>query len=68
MKKTLLAIFLASCTSTKKNQVELLKARIPGLNKYELRTLWIPDHIEGDTFIEGHNIHVIEKGVSWKAK
>lgn len=42
------------------------KQKSPNLNNPEVESIWIPDRIEDDQFIEGHYIHVIRKGASWK--
>lgn len=51
-------------------ETELLKknratTKYPFLNKPEVRSIWIPDKIEGNKFEEGHFIYLIDKPSSW---
>lgn len=43
-----------------------LKNSTPMLNKPEVRMIWVPDKIEGDQFIQGHYMYVIDKPSSWR--
>lgn len=38
---------------------------VPALNRPEVRTLWVPERIENDRFIEGHRIFIIDKQSTW---
>lgn len=65
------AMFLATrCAHTKKEKLDKefkdRKGAAPFLNEPQVRTLWIPDKIEGNNYIEGHYIHMIDKNASWK--
>lgn len=37
----------------------------PDLTKPKLRSVWVPDKIEGNKYIKGHWIYVIEDAGSW---
>lgn len=39
--------------------------KLPFLTRPEVKTLWIPDSIEGNRYIEGHRVFVIDKNSSW---
>jgi hypothetical protein len=39
--------------------------KVPALNRPEVRTLWVPERIEHDRFIEGHRIFIIDKQSTW---
>ena len=38
---------------------------IPGLNKPEVRKVWVPDKIDGNKYEQGHFIFIIERPTSW---
>jgi len=42
------------------------KKNAPLLNKPEVRMIWVPDKIEGDQFIQGHYMYIIDKQSSWR--
>jgi hypothetical protein len=39
--------------------------KYPFLTRPEVRTLWIPDTVEGNRYIERHRVFVIEKNSTW---
>lgn len=39
--------------------------KTPKLTQPRYRSIWIPDKIEGDRFIEGHRVFVIEEQGKW---
>ncbi len=39
--------------------------KYPFLTRPEVRTIWIPDTVEGNRYIERHRVFVIEKNSSW---
>jgi hypothetical protein len=39
--------------------------RSPKLSQAKYKTIWVPDKIEGDRFIEGHRVHIIEEAGRW---
>ncbi len=41
------------------------KAELPFLTKPEVRSIWVPDKIEGNQYIQGHRIFIIEKQSGW---
>lgn len=47
--------------STKATDIE----RYPFLTRPEIRTIVVPDTVEGDRYIEQHRVFVIEKNSSW---
>ena len=64
-------ILLDGCASTKekkkdtKSQEVKNEEKYPFLTRPEVRTIWVPDAIEGNRYIEGHRVFIIEKGTSW---
>lgn len=42
-----------------------MEERFPALTKPKLRAIWVPDKIEGNKYIRGHYIYVIEDAGSW---
>jgi hypothetical protein len=38
---------------------------LPFLTRPDIRKVWVPDSIEGNKYIQGHNIFVIERGSVW---
>lgn len=76
MKKVILlliAIFsLDACTSANKNKngsninpPNKDESKSPSLTAPKVRKIWVPEKIEGDKFIEGHYMWVLEKTTSW---
>lgn len=47
--------------------VKLLESqeKVPSLTEPRIRRVWVPDKIEGDKFINGHFIFLIEKQSNW---
>ena len=39
--------------------------KTPYLKNAEVKTLWIPDRIEGNKYEEGHFVHIIDKQATW---
>ena len=37
----------------------------PRLSDPKYRSLWVPDKIEGDRYIEGHRVYIIEESGKW---
>ncbi len=60
-------LIMSACASTK-NTSEKSKPRVPGLKNAEVKTIWIPDKIEGNRFEEGHYLHLIDKQTTWSAE
>jgi hypothetical protein len=44
------------------------KPDLPFLTKPEVRSIWVPDKIEGNQYIQGHYIFLIEKQSNWSQK
>ena len=62
---------MSGCASMKKNTsstTEQYKPHVPGLKNAEVKTIWIPDKIEGNRFEEGHYMHLIDKQTTWSAE
>lgn len=54
----------------KKEQQEVLKqnpleSKAPSLTAPKVRRVWVPARIEGDKYIDGHYMYVIEKTSTW---
>lgn len=39
--------------------------KYPFVTRPEVRTIWVPDAVEGNRYIERHRVFVIEKNSSW---
>lgn len=62
----LVSFLLCSCASTTKNvPSKQAEPKSPFLKNAEVKTLWIPDRIEGNRYEEGHFIHIIDKQATW---
>jgi hypothetical protein len=42
------------------------KSVYPELTQPKLRSIWVPDKIEGNRYIKGHTIYIIEEQETWK--
>lgn len=68
---TTIMFVLCSCSLKKKknqNQVnssESNEISSPLLTKPKVKKIWVPEKIEGDKFIEGHWMWVLERTTSW---
>lgn len=63
---------LSSCTSMNKNKNDSNNNvsnkddnKSPALTAPKVRKVWVPEKIEGDKFIEGHYMWILEKTTSW---
>lgn len=63
---------LSSCTSMNKNKNDSNKNttdkdnnKSPSLTAPKVRKVWVAEKIEGDKFIEGHYMWILEKTTSW---
>lgn len=62
---------LSACTTTNKGTGDKNKTitkennKSPSLMAPKVNKIWVPDKIEGDKYIEGHWIWVLEKTTSW---
>ena len=66
------ASFTVGCSTTqdKKNDPKTKsetkdEEKYPFLTRPEVRTIWVPDAVEANRFIEGHRVFVIEKNTVW---
>ncbi len=41
------------------------KDKVPGMSTPEVRRVWVPEKIEGNKYVEGHYIYVIDRGAQW---
>lgn len=41
------------------------KENLPSITTPDVRRIWIPERIDGNRFIEGHYMYVIERGSVW---
>ncbi len=44
------------------------QAEVPDLSSPEVRTIWVPAHIEDDTYHSGHFIYKIDRNSTWLKK
>ncbi len=62
---------MSSCTSMKKknnidtNQSNTSNDKSPALTSPKVRKVWVPEKIEGDKYIEGHWMWVLERTTTW---
>ena len=62
---------LSSCTTLNKNKLDTNKsvkkddAKSPSLTAPKVNKVWVPEKIEGDKYIEGHYVWILEKTTSW---
>lgn len=64
-------VVMSSCTSMNKNKNDINNTSIkddnksPSLTAPKVRKVWVPEKIDGDKFIEGHYMWILEKTTSW---
>ncbi len=64
-------IVLSSCSSmNKSNQnqskpTDKVENKSPSLTTPKVRKVWVPEKIEGDKYIEGHWMWVLERTTTW---
>jgi hypothetical protein len=62
---------LSGCTTMKSNKQsntdknDKVDSKAPFLTSPKVRKVWVPEKIEGDKFIEGHWMWVLERTSSW---
>lgn len=65
----LVALNLSACASaSKKSPSKQNDPKNPILRNAEVKTIWIPDRIDGNRFEEGHFVHLIDKPASWSGQ
>ena len=65
----LVTLSLSACASAPKNTPSKQnEPKIPALKNAEVKTIWIPDRIEGNRYEEGHFVHLIDKPASWSGQ
>jgi hypothetical protein len=61
-----MSLTLASCASISKNvPSKQTEPKSPYLKNAEVKTIWIPDRIDGNRYEEGHFVHLIDKQATW---
>jgi hypothetical protein len=70
MKYILIVLVLNSCSSKPVEiDIELNPSKVkkndPSLTAPKVRKIWIPEKIEGDKYIEGHYMWVLENTSVW---
>lgn len=65
-----LTIWLSACSTFKnKDSYNDTKSKsdmkAPSLTSPKVTRVWVPDKIEGDKYIEGHWVWVLERGSTW---
>ena len=66
---TLCVLFnFAGCASLGNANQNDDNKRTPKLSQAKYKTIWVPDKIEGDRFIEGHRVHIIEEAGRWMSE
>lgn len=67
----LMGSFLCSCSTMNKtskdqsNPNNKLDDKSPALTTPKVRKVWVPEKIDGDKFIEGHWMWVLERTTTW---
>lgn len=62
---------LSSCTTLNKSKSDTNKSvnkddnKSPSLTAPKVSKVWVPERIEGDKYIEGHYMWILEKTTSW---
>lgn len=65
------AMGLSACTTMNKNKMDSNKSvnkvdnKSPSLTAPKVSKVWVPEKIEGDKYIEGHYMWILEKTTSW---
>ncbi len=65
---TLVPLALTACATKKpilSNSNPKKVAEVPSLTSPEVRRIWVPEKIDGNKFIEGHYMYVIDKTSVW---
>jgi hypothetical protein len=52
-------------SASSKGPDKSLEETFPALSKPKLRSVWVPDKIEGNQYIKGHYIYIIEDPGTW---
>lgn len=60
-----LLLNIAGCASLNNANQSNESKSTPKLSQAKYKTIWVPDKIEGDRFIEGHRVHIIEESGRW---
>ena len=67
-----MVLVLSGCTSmnsknndSKNSSTNKDELKSPTLTAPKVRKIWVPEKIEGDKFIEGHYMWILEKTTSW---
>jgi hypothetical protein len=57
--------FKEKAAKSSNDQPKPLENDFPFLTKPKLRSIWVPDKIEGNQYIKGHYIYIIEDPGTW---
>ncbi len=66
-----MVVMISSCTTLNKNNQNQSNSankaddKSPSLTSPKVRKVWVPEKIEGDRFIEGHWMWVLERTTTW---
>ena len=63
-----LFMYVAGCASLGYTSQTNDNKQTPKLSQAKYKTIWVPDKIEGDRFIEGHRVHIIEEAGRWMSE
>lgn len=55
----------SSTTQNQSNTINKSDAKSPSLTTPKVRKVWVPEKIEGDKYIEGHWMWVLERTTTW---
>lgn len=64
-------VTMMGCSTVEKNNKNQsntnnkLEDKSPALTSPKVRKVWVPEKIEGDKFIEGHWMWVLERTTTW---
>ena len=67
----LIVVIMSGCTSMNKSNSNSDKStnkddnKSPSLTTPKVRKVWVPEKIEGDKYIEGHWMWVLERTTTW---
>ena len=66
-------VLLSACAIPKKDiKPEPVAAeksvKMPGLKNAEVKTIWVPDKIDGNRWEVGHYLYVIDKPSTWRVE
>ncbi len=65
------AVLLSGCASAKKDDKSETvpgdkEVKVPSLKNAEVKSIWVPEKIEGNRWEAGHYLYVIDKPSTWR--